>query len=111
MPRDTNQAWQEVGRHVEELGSRIHEHFRHQVEERGQPPEQTGQVVADALETLSRQVRSAFDAMGEAFHDQVVREQALQASRAFAEAVEASVAGLGDTVATTRKRKAKRHDR
>ncbi|MGA2282777.1 MAG: hypothetical protein ABSH07_03725 [Candidatus Dormibacteria bacterium] len=111
MPRDVDQAWEEVGRQVGELGSRIHEHYRHQVEGRGQPVERTGQAMSDALEMLSRQIGSAVDAMGEAFRDQVVREHALQASRAFADAVEVSVADLSGRVRKARKRSPRRRDR
>jgi len=108
MPRDTDEAWREVGRHVGDLSSRIHEHYRRQFEERGRPAEETGHGVADTLETLSRQVGSAFDAIGEALHDQTVREEALRASRAFADAVEASVAGLGGEVKKASGRTSKR---
>jgi len=111
MPQDADQAWREVGRHVADLGSRIHDHYRNQYEERGRPIEETGHGVSDALETLSRQVGSAFDAIGEVFHDQTVREEALRASRAFADAVEASVAGLGGEVKKAGARASKRPKR
>jgi hypothetical protein len=110
MPKDADEAWREVGRHVGDLGSRIHDHYRHQVEEREHPAGETAHGVADVLETLSRQVESAFEALGQAFHDQTVREEALRASRAFADAVEASVAGLGDEVKKASRRTSKRHD-
>ena len=72
-------------------------------EGRGEPVERTGQAVADALKMLSRQLGSAVDAMGEAFHDRVVRERALQASRAFADAVEASVTDVSRRMKKARK--------
>jgi hypothetical protein len=111
MPRDVEQAWGEVGRHVGELGSRIHEHYRRQFEQRREPPPRTGQTVSDALEVLSRQIGSAVDAMGEAFRDQEVREHALRASRAFADAVEVSVADLSERATGARRHKGKRRDR
>ncbi|MGD1034295.1 MAG: hypothetical protein ABR977_07670 [Candidatus Dormibacteria bacterium] len=111
MPREIDEAWREVGRHVEELGSRIQEHFREQARERGQPAAPAGQPVADAFEALSRQLGSAVGAMGEAFHDQVVRERAIQASRAFADAVEASMNDVSRRVKKARKGGARRRDR
>ncbi len=111
MPREIDEAWREVGRHVEELGARIQEHFRSQERERGEPPAPAGQPVADALEALSRQLGSAVGAMGEAFHDRVVRERAVQASRAFADAVEASMNDVSRRMKKARKAGARRHDR
>jgi len=111
MPRDADQAWREVGQHVGELGSRIHDHYRHQYEERGRPVEESGHGMAEALEALSRQVGSAFDALAEVVHDQKVREEALQASRAFADAVEASVAGLSHEARKAGGRGSRRRDR
>jgi hypothetical protein len=108
MPQDPEQAWREVGQHVEDLGSRIHEHYRRQLDDRDRPAEETAHGVAEALETLTRQVGSAFDALGEAFHDQAVREEALRASRAFGDAVEASVSGLGGEVKKATRRSSKR---
>jgi hypothetical protein len=111
MAREMDRAWREVGRSVEELGSQIREHFRRQVEERGQTPDQTGRGMADALEALSRQVGSAFDTLGQTLRDETVREQALRASRAFADAVEASVADLGGRVRKGDPRSSGRRDR
>ena len=111
MPREIDEAWREVGRHVEELGSRIQEHFRHQMQERGEPPAPAGQPLADVLEALSRQLGSAVGAVGEAFHDQVVRERAFQASRAFADAVEASMTDVSGRMKKPRKGGARRRDR
>ena len=111
MPRDRERAWHEVAEHVGGLGATIREHYQRQVQERGRSPEETRQAVADAMETLGRQVGSAFDAMGEAFHDPTVREKAVLASRAFADAVEASMADLGEEARQVRERMGRRRDR
>jgi hypothetical protein len=106
MPRDRDEAWQEVGRHAAELGSRIREHYRSQP---GANPSR--RPVETALEAMSRQARIALEAAGEVLRDQEVRDQALRTSRALADAVEASVASLGGEVKQARRRAPKRRDR
>ena len=73
--------------------------------------DQAWRELGDALETLGRQVGSAVGAMGGALLAPEVREQALRASRAFADAVQASVPGFAADSGRGRKRASKRHDR
>ncbi len=105
MPRDRDEAWQEVGRHAAELGSRLREHYRAQQGADTRPPIET------ALEALSRQGRIALEAAAQALRDQEVRDQALRTSRALADAVEASVASLGGEVKQARRRAPKKRNR
>jgi hypothetical protein len=60
---------------------------------------------------MSRQARIALEATAQALRDQQVRDQALRTSRAIADAVEVSVAGLGGEVKQARRRAPKRRDR
>ncbi|MGA8016871.1 MAG: hypothetical protein WCB85_13230 [Candidatus Dormiibacterota bacterium] len=110
MPRESTDAWMEVARSVTDLGAQIREHFRNRVEDQGESSETSGRDLADAVEVMARQVGSAFETMGEAFHDRIVREQAVRASRAFADAVEASMSDLGDEVKQARERIRHRRD-
>lgn len=106
MPRDREDAWQEVGRHAGELGARLREHYEAQRSvERPRPP------VESALEAMSRQARIAVEATAQALRDQEVRDQALRTSRALADAVEVSFASLRGEVKQARKRPPKRRDR
>jgi len=110
MPRESSEAWQEVARNVNDLGTRIREHFHERGVQRGETPEETRRAMAESMEALGHQLSSALDAMGEAFRDPVVREQAVRASRAFADAVEASMSDLGGEVRQARDRIRSRHD-
>ena len=106
MPRDRDEAWQEVGRHAAELGSRLREHYRaQQGANTARPPIET------ALEAMSRQARIALEAMAQALRDQEVREEALRTSRAVADAFEVSVASLGGEVKQARRRAPKKRNR
>jgi len=111
MPRERDEAWREVGRHVGELGSRIREHYEHQVDRRDQPLTQAREAVADALEGVVRRVGDVFDAFSEAVRDPQVREQAVRASRALADAIELSATDLGDGMKQAGKRAGKRRGR
>jgi len=111
MPHERDEAWREVGRHVGELGSRIREHYEQQVDGRDQPLTQAREAAADALEGVVRRVGDAFEALSDAVHDPKVREQALRASRALADAIEASVTDLGDGMKQAGKRAGKRRGR
>ena len=106
MPRDRDEAWQEVGRHAGELGSRLRHHYEAQRSvERPRAPVET------ALSTMAREARIALGAAGEALRDEGIRNEAIQTSRALADALEASVAGLGGEVKQARKRAPKRRNR
>jgi hypothetical protein len=106
MPRERDEAWQEVSRRAGELGSRIRGHYEAQRSvERPQPPVET------ALTAMTREARIALGTAGEALRDQELRDQAIQTSRALADALEASMAGLGGEVKQARKRPPKRRDR
>ena len=112
MPRGSVDAWQEVARTMADLGARLGEHFKEVRQRAGeeQPPE-SRRAMAAALETLRREMGGAFESLAESMQDPVVRERALRASRALADAVEASVADLGDEVRHTAERFRNRGDR
>jgi hypothetical protein len=98
MPRQRDEAWHEVGSSVTDLRTRMVEHYRRHAAERGEPPEELRGSVTGALDALTRQVVSALDTAGDAVRDEKVRETALRASRALADAVEASVVDLTSEV-------------
>jgi hypothetical protein len=111
MPRESSEAWQEVAKSVTDLGLRIREHYRERVVDRGEPELETRHSVSDSLEVLGLQLSGAMDAVGEAFHDPMVRDQAVRASRAFADAVEASLSDVGSEVKQAGGRIRQRRDR
>ena len=106
MPRDRDEAWQEVGRHAGALGSQLRNHYEAQ-----RNVERPRAAVETALATMTREARIALGAAAEALRDEGIRNQAIQTSRALADALEASVAGFSGEVKQARKRPPKRRDR
>jgi hypothetical protein len=112
MPRERSDAWEEVGRSVTDLRERIREHFRAQREEAGPgSPEERRQALGGTLEEVVRRAGTAVEALGEVFHDHIVREHAVRTSRALADAVVASMAEIGEEVRQAGERIRRRGDR
>ncbi|MGD0833364.1 MAG: hypothetical protein ABSA40_02925 [Candidatus Dormibacteria bacterium] len=94
MPRQRDDAWHEVTTSVADLRDRMAEHYRRHASTRGEVPEEFRGSVTGTLDGLARQAGSAVEAVGDAVRDEQVRESALRASRALADAAEASVIEL-----------------
>jgi hypothetical protein len=94
MPRQRDEAWDEVTSSVADLKKRMAGHYRRHASTRGGVPEEFRGSVTGTLDNLARQAGSAVEAVGDAVRDQQVRETALRASRALADAAEASIIDL-----------------
>lgn len=93
---DLRQSWVELGSRLEELGLKLQLHVEQAGGEPAPASEADESALKDALHTVSAAVDQAFTALGSAARDDAVRDDLKDVGRSVVEALDATIAELGE---------------
>jgi len=80
---DITDAWEDVGGKLEALGLKLKLHAEQELS-------RENTAFKDGVDAITSSVKQAFDAVGDAFDDEAVRDDARAAADSLKEAIEAS---------------------
>jgi hypothetical protein len=103
MDDDSKQAWMKVGLHFAAAGDKLRDHAKAVGEaakrEPGADPDQA--AVVDALNTLGKAMNQAVTSLTDAVKDPEVRDNLTNALNSMGEALNVTIADVGDKVGDT----------
>jgi hypothetical protein len=101
MP-ESKESWEEVERHVSDLGRKVRDHYRKldtgTGTEGGEVARAERQRLGDALRSLTDQLDQAFTAVGDALRDPEAQQSLNRAVKSFGSAVSSTLSDASDEV-------------
>ncbi len=98
MPKDSKEAWDEVGERFGAWGRMLADRYTARGAEQGTTQEEERRRLEEAFQTVVRQLDQAFSALGEQLRDPEAKESLKQAGRSFGDALGATASEVTEEV-------------